>query len=348
MNKHFFIIFIVIFISPSQTFASNGAWLFAHRANSPEAVNHAIDDHLNAIEVDISLAKNIPAHRRCTRDLWCAYHRGDTTAYNLSDVLETALTGTGVSGINNSQIGAVWLDVKTGHATHADYQALTHIVFDTLGTGDNTVRKYWGVWPASQLNTTYTQVVRNEIVQRNLQKESTFIIEADSNQDTNLAAQQCQSWGLQCGLSAGNPFLGDLGTHTGPSWDMNNLNYLSGDISHKSHINSIFLWTFNWNGLYEDDMIRLLFGHRSHWEYLAGFNWQCGQEGNGIILGAINSVYPANFCTEADGNDACSIATEAIFAGPLTLGDRYTDLSQPRNQYASSNPLTCNAYYPTD
>ncbi|WP_330961177.1 hypothetical protein [Photobacterium sp. 53610] len=348
MHPMIILIPVLLIFYSAQSFASNGAWIFAHRANSPASVNHAIDDGLNAIEIDITHASEISPRIRCSQEEWCAYHRGDAKAYNLSEVLNTAHTGTGINGASINHMGAVWLDIKSGQRSDAEYQTLTQIVDHALGTGDGSLRKFWGVWPVSQLDTAYTQVIRADISRFKRHRESTLIIEVDSNRDSNTAAEKCKSWEIQCGLSAGNPFLGDLGTHTGPSWDMNNLNYLSGDIAHKSHINSVFLWTFNWGGPYEDDMVRLLFGHRKDWEYLAGFNWQCGQEGNGVIIGPINSVYAENFCTQGNHHDACSVAMAAIHAGPNTLGDRNTDVGQPRNAYASQNAFNCNAYYPTD
>ncbi|KDM91187.1 hypothetical protein [Photobacterium galatheae] len=348
MNPMILLIPALFLFYAIQSFASNHAWLFAHRANSPASVNHAIDDGLNAIEIDITHASEISPRIRCSREEWCAYHRGDQKAYNLSEVLNIANTGTGNNGARENKIGAVWLDIKSGHRSEAEYQSLIHLVYHTLGTGDGTLRKFWGVWPISQLNTVYTEVVRKDISRFQRQQESTFLIEVDSNRDSNTAADTCKTWGIQCGLSAGNPFLGALGTHTGPSWDMNNLNYLSGDIEHKTHINAVFLWTLNWDGPYEDDMVRLLFGHRRYWEYLAGFNWQCGQEGNGVIIGPINSVYAESFCTEDNPNDACSVSMASVYSGPNRLGDRYSDIGQPRNAYASQNAFNCNAYDSVD
>lgn len=99
---------------------------------------------------------------------------------------------------------------------------------------------------------------------------------------------------------------------------------------------------------YEDDMVRLLFGHQRDWEYLAGYNWQCGQEGNGVIIGRINSVYAESFCTEDNPNDACSVSMASVYSGPNRLGDRYSDIGQPRNAYASQNTFNCNAYDSAD
>jgi hypothetical protein len=331
---------LLLYVVSFYSFSSNDAWIFAHRTNSPNAIYNAINDNINAIEVDIMLSIDIPINKRCNNDLWCSFHHGDDKSYNLSEILDIASN----DEILDNNISAVWFDVKSNNASNSDYEKLIQIVQQSLGVGDGTLRKFWGVWPADNLNNAYTQVIRNSFPLLGGNKENLFIIEVDNNNDSNIAANTCKEWNIQCGLSAGNPFIGDLGTSSGPSWDMQNINYLSGDIATKSNINSIFMWTFNWGGLYEDNMMRLLFGHRSYWEYLAGIEWQCGQEGNGVIIGAINSLYYETFCTENNDDDACSVAKSAILSGPNSLGDRYSNIGIPRNTYLSSNIYECNKY----
>ncbi|MCO7223662.1 hypothetical protein [Pleionea sp. CnH1-48] len=326
----------VISVASASAFASDAAWVFAHRANSEAAINAAKNDlGINAIEIDVSHVEDVPTKKRCS-ETWCAYHSGDSDSTNLSTILSLIN--------NNRHLGAVWLDLKSTSRTEEDYVELVKTVKGSLGTGLGTVRKFWGVWPASKLNTDYVTTVRHSWDYLGGKDENLFIIEADSNSDTYTADKECKKWGLQCGLSTGNPFIGDLGTSSGPSWDMQNINYLSGDIKNMSNINSVFMWTFNWSGPYEDDMMRLLFGHRSYWEYLAGWEWQCGQEGNGVIVGAMNSVYYGNFCSETDGEDACSTALSAIASGPNYAGNRYSNIGAPRNSYQSASAHRCDAY----
>lgn len=335
MNK--LIISGLLLLAATDVLASEAAWIFAHRVNSLAAVESAAyDQEVNAIEIDVSHRDDVPARKTCPQT-WCAYHSGDDRAENLADILKAVKL--------KHQFGAVWLDIKSTDKSAAAYDAIVKTVKTSLGKGDGAVRKFWGVWPATELNTPYVTALRQQFEALGGNRENLFIIEADSNEDTNLADAQCREWGIQCGLSVGNPFIGSLGTSSGPSWDMQNMNYISGDIEHKSHINSTFMWTFNWLGLYEDDMMRLLFGHRSYWEYLAGVEWQCGQEGNGVIVGAMNGIYYDGFCDNDDSGDACSVAARAIASGPNLPGDRYTDIGAPRNQYRSSSAFDCDKYY---
>jgi hypothetical protein len=318
-------------------FASDAAWVFAHRVNSLEAVSVASNDSgINAIEIDVSHRDDVPAKKACA-ETWCAYHSGDPVAENLSAILKAAEY--------NQQFGAVWLDVKSTAKSQADYANIIKTVKMTLGTGEGSVRKFWGVYPATELNTPYVTAIQQNLTQLGGNDENLIIIEADSNSDTDAANAQCREWGIQCGLSVGNAFLGSLGTSSGPSWDMQNFNYISGDIEHMTNINSTFMWTFNWGGPYEDDMVRLLFAHRSYWEYLAGFEWQCGQEGNGVIVGGMNSIYYEGFCENTDQGDACSIANQAIDNGPNRLGDRYSNVGTARNSYGSVSAYDCDKYY---
>jgi len=322
---------------PTSTHASEAAWVFAHRVNSVEAVNAAKNDlGINAIEIDVSHRDDVPAHKVCA-EIWCAYHSGDPIAVNLSIILQAAEL--------NQHISAVWFDVKSTTKSQADYANIVQTVKSILGEGEGSARKFWGVFPATDLNTPYVTAIKQNLIQLGGNDENLIIIESDSNSDTDAANTQCAEWNIQCGLSVGNPFLGGLGTSTGPSWDMQNINYISGDIEHLSHINSTFMWTFNWDGLYEDDMMRLLFGDRSYWEHLAGTQWQCGQEGNGVIVGAMNGLYYENFCENDDSGDACSVANQAIANGPNLIGNRYTNIGTPRNNYRSSSAYECDKYY---
>ena len=318
-------------------FASDAAWVFAHRVNNLAAVNAAKNDiGINAIEIDVSHRDDVPSRKTCS-ETWCAYHSGDKVAVNLSIILQAAEL--------NPQFGAVWFDVKSTTKSQADYADIMQTVKTAVGEGEGRMRKFWGVYPATELNTPYVTAIQQNLTQLGGVDENLIIIEADSNSDTDAANAQCAKWGIQCGLSVGNAFLGSLGTSSGPSWDMQNFNYISGDIEHLSHINSTFMWTFNWGGLYEDDMMRLLFGHRSYWEYLAGVEWQCGQEGNGVIVGGMNSVYYDKFCEDSDHGDACAVANQAIDSGPNKPGNRYTNVGTARNSYGSSSPYDCDKYY---
>lgn len=325
-----------VLCTATSAVASRAAWVFAHRANSLGAVNAAAGDSgINAIEIDVTHRNDVPAHKRCAQ-VWCAYHDRDRQSENLLTILNTAK--------GKANIGAVWLDIKSTDKSLADYANLRQTVITALGTGRGTVRKFWGVWPASKLNAPYVTSLQQNFNQLGGNDENLFIIEADSNGDTDTANTQCKKWGLQCGLSVGNPFIGSLGTSSGPSWDMQNFNYISGDIKHMSNINSVFMWNFNWDGPYEDDMMRLIFGHRSYWEYLAGVEWQCGQEGNGVIVGAIDSIYYAGFCDNSN-NDACSTASSTIATGPNSPGNRNSNIGVPRNSYRSSSKYDCDKYY---
>ena len=321
----------------SSASASEAGWVFAHRVNSLEAVAAAASDNgVNAIEIDVTHRDDVPARKTCEQT-WCAYHSGDSRAENLSVILEAARF--------HGNLAAVWLDVKSTQKSEADYADIRHTVTAALGQGDGSLRKFWGVWPATELNTPYVSAIQQHFEQLGGNDENLFIIEADSNSDTDAANAQCREWGLQCGLSVGNAFIGSLGTSTGPSYDMQNINYISGDIEHLSHINSTFMWTFNWLGLYEDDMMRLLFADRSYWEYLAGVAWQCGQEGNGVIVGAMNGIYYDSFCDNDDHGDACSVANQAMANGPILAGDRNSNVGVARNRYRSSSVYDCDKYY---
>lgn len=316
-----------------NAFASNAAWVFAHRVNSVAAVNAASNDlGVNAIEIDVSHRDDVPAEKTCA-ETWCAYHDGDTVAVNLSTILAAAEL--------NSKISAVWFDVKSTTKTDADYAAIRQTVTTTVGQGDGKMRKFWGVYPATELNTPYVTAIQQNLIELGGHDENLIIIDIDDNSDTEAANAQCEQWGIQCGLSVGGPLAGTFGLIS----DMKAFNNISGDIEHMAHINSTFMWTFNWRGLYEDDMVRLLFGHRNSWEYLAGTQWQCGQEGNGVIVGAMNGLYYDDFCEDSDQGDACAIANNAIDNGPNTKGDRYSNVSLPRNAYQSQSPYDCDKHY---
>ena len=321
------------FIFSSAALASDATWVFAHRVNSLSAVNAANNDlGINAIEIDVSHRDDIPAKKTCA-EIWCAYHSGDNVAVNLSIILEAAEL--------NPQIAAVWFDVKSTTKTDADYANIRQVVKTTVGEGDGSMRKFWGVYPATELNTPYVTAIQQNLIQLGGYDENLLIIDIDNNSDSDAANAKCVEWGIQCGLSVGGPFIGTFGLVS----DMQDFNSISGDIKHLSNINSTFMWTFNWLGLYEDDMMRLLFAHRDSWEYLAGFEWQCGQEGNGVIVGAMNSVYYDNFCEDGDHSDACSVANQAINNGPNTQGDRNSNVSLPRNSYQSVSGYDCDKYY---
>lgn len=313
--------------------ASEDAWVFAHRVNSLAAVVAASNDlGVNAIEIDVSHRDDVPKRKRCS-EIWCAYHEGDKVAINLSTILDAAES--------NRQIAAVWFDVKSTTKSDSDYANIRQTVKTFVGMGDGKMRKFWGVYPATELNTPYVTAIQNHLVELGGHDENLLIIDIDNNSDSDAANAKCAEWGIQCGLSVGGPLIGTFGLIS----DMNAFNNISGDIEQLENINSTFMWTFNWKSLYEDDMVRLIFGHRNSWEYLAGTQWQCGQEGNGVIVGAMNGLYYEDFCHNSDFDDACSVATQAIDNGPNLAGNRYSDVSQPRNSYQSQSPYDCDKYY---
>ena len=321
------------FFASTGAFASDAAWVFAHRVNSLGAVNAASNDlGVNAIEIDVTHRDDVPANKTCA-ETWCAYHEGDKVAENLSAILAAAEL--------NSQIAAVWFDVKSTTKTDADYAAIRQTVKSAVGEGDGSMRKFWGVYPATELNTPYVTAIQQNLVQLGGHDENLLIIDIDNNSDSDAANAKCAEWGIQCGLSVGGPFIGTFGLIA----DMKDFNSISGDIQHLANINSTFMWTFNWMGLYEDDMMRLLFGDRSSWEYLAGAEWQCGQEGNGVIVGAMNGLYYDKFCEDGNNGDACAVANQAINSGPNTQGSRYSNVGTARNSYGSASAFDCDKHY---
>lgn len=325
---------LVLVLAPTALAASDAFWFFAHRVNTPEVVRLAADDHeVNAIEIDVSHWDDISSSRRdnCKQqEVWCAYHSGDPNAESLSSVLDEANS--------HIKLGAVWLDVKSTDKTRKDYDTLSKIVRDSLGTGRGNARKFWGIWPPSVLEGTYGTWLIDELDTLGGNNENVPIIEVDSESDTETAAAFCKKKRIQCALSAGNPFIGDLGTYTGPSWDMQNIGYLNNELSHRN-INALFLWTLNWRGPYEDDMVRILLRGRDYWEYLAGSNWQCGQEGNGVIAGAVNGYYYKDFCSTVNEQDACTTAdAEMVYGGWARRGTRYSNIGRPRNKYSKPTP----------
>ena len=324
---------LISLLTSHSAFSSEAAWVFAHRVNSLGAVNAASNDvGINAIEIDVSHRDDVPAKKTCA-ETWCAYHDGDKVAVNLSTILKAAEA--------NPQIAAVWFDVKSTTKTEADYAAIRQTVKTTVGEGDGKMRKFWGVYPATELNTPYVTEIQQNLMQLGGHDENLIIIDIDNNSDSDAANAQCAAWGIQCGLSMGGPLIGTFGLFS----DMKAFNSISGDIEHMANINSTFMWTFNWKSLYEDDMVRLLFGHRNSWEYLAGAGWQCGQEGNGVIVGAMTGLYYESFCEDGDHGDACAVANQSIDNGPNTQGNRYSNVSEPRNQYQSTSPYDCDKYY---
>jgi len=324
--------FTTLFAS-TAAFASEAAWVFAHRVNTVGAVNAASNDlGINAIEIDVSHRDDVPAKKTCA-ETWCAYHDGDSIGVNLSEILNAAEA--------YPQIKAVWFDVKSTTKTDADYANIRQTVKTSVGEGDGSMRKFWGVYPATELNTPYVTAIQQNLIQLGGHDENLLIIDIDNNSDSNAANAKCAEWGIQCGLSVGGPFIGTFGLIS----DMKDFNSISGDIQHLSNINSTFMWTFNWVGLYEDDMMRLLFGDRSSWEYLAGAEWQCGQEGNGVIVGAMNSLYYDKFCENGSNTDACAVANQSIDNGPNTQGDRFSNVSLPRNSYKSTSAYDCDKHY---
>ncbi|WP_299003035.1 hypothetical protein [uncultured Shewanella sp.] len=313
--------------------ASDAAWVFAHRVNSMSALNAANNDlSINAIEIDITHRDDVPAEKTCA-ETWCAYHDGDDVAVNLSEILNAAEL--------SMHIAAVWFDIKSTTKTDADYADIRQTVKTVVGEGDGSMRKFWGVYPATELNTPYVTAIKQNLAQLGGHDENLLIIDVDDNADTEAANAQCAQWGIQCGLSVGGPLIGTFGLIA----DNNAFDSISGDIQHMENINSIFMWTFNWVGLYEDDMMRLLFGDRSYWEHLAPPQWQCGQEGNGVIVGAMNGLYYDDFCENNSNDDACAVANQSINNGPNTLGTRYTNVSQPRDHYQSTSVYECDKYY---
>ena len=320
-------------LTSTGAFASDAAWVFAHRVNSIGAVHAASNDlGVNAIEIDVTHRDDVPAKKTCA-ETWCAYHDGDKIAENLSAILDVAEL--------NPQISAVWFDVKSTTKTDADYADIRQTVKTAVGEGDGSMRKFWGVYPATELNTPYVTAIQENLMELGGHDENLLIIDIDNNSDSDAANAKCAEWGIQCALSVGGPFIGTFGLIS----DMKDFNSISGDIEHMSNINSTFMWTFNWLGLYEDDMMRLLFGHRDSWEYLAGAEWQCGQEGNGVIVGAMNGLYYDNFCENGDHSDACAVANQSIDNGPNIQGDRYSNVSLPRNSYQSTSVYDCDKHY---
>lgn len=328
MRKYTLLIISSLMLFNTVAFAENPAWIFAHRANTEATIQSAIDDDLNAIEIDVTLAQNIAEYKRCS-ETWCGYHGGDATSTNLSALLKKIK--------DSNKIHAVWFDIKTTDAPESAYNELAAAAGQNLGTGYGAVRKFWGVWPASQMDTTYTKVIKEKMDELGGNSQNVFIIEADSNQDSELAAQKCKEWNLQCGLSSGNPFFGSFGI----LWDIFNIDYVDGDIEQFSNINSIFFWTFNWNDLYEERIVRLLFEKREHMETLGAGIKRCGQEGSGVIIGEMNSVYQPNFCSPNSTKDACYMSKVSQQNGPSTLGNRYSDIGAPRNNYEYSPSGQC-------
>lgn len=95
------------------------------------------------------------------------------------------------------------------------------------------------------------------------------------------------------------------------------------------------MWTFNWRGSTEDDVMRILFRERAYWERMTGLTKYCGLEGNGAILGPQNDIYSRNFCSNGDNDDACSTANREILTGPNALGTRQSNIGEPRNGYSN-------------
>jgi len=125
--------------------ASEAAWVFAHRVNTVGAVTAASNDlGVNAIEIDITHRDDVPAKKTCV-ETWCAYHDGDKQAVNLSEILDAAQV--------YPQLKAVWFDVKSTTKTDADYADIRQTVKTSVGEGDGSMRKFWGVYPATELNT---------------------------------------------------------------------------------------------------------------------------------------------------------------------------------------------------
>lgn len=329
MKKYTLLIISSLMLFNTTAFAENPAWVFAHRANTEATIQSAIDDDLNAIEIDVTLATNISESKRCS-ETWCGYHGGDTTSTNLSALLKKVK--------DSNKIHAVWFDIKTTDAPESAYDDLAAVAGQNLGTGYGAVRKFWGVWPASQMDTTYTKVIKAKMNELGGNSQNVFIIEADSKKDSELAAQKCKEWDLQCGLSSGNPLFGNFGI----LWDIWNINYIDDDIKQFSHINSTFFWTFNWNGPYEEKIVKLLFDKRSNKHRLGAGIDMCGQEGNGVIIGELNSTYESQFCSPNSVNDACYVSKTALNnSGVSNLGNRYSDIGQPKNSYDYSPTGSC-------
>ena len=59
----------------------------------------------------------------------------------------------------------------------------------------------------------------------------------------------------------------------------------------------------------------------------------------------MNGLYYDKFCEDGNNGDACAVATQAIDNGPNTLGDRFSNVSLPRNSYKSSSPYDCDKHY---
>ena len=325
--------------------ASTDAWVFSHRANTPAAIDASINDLINAVEMDVTLRRDIPLSsvtESCKNETWCTYHSGDDFSYGLSDMLMK---------INQADnLAAVWLDVKSlENVSSTQYESLIGTVNNVLGTEKEAIKRFWGVFGASELKNTYTETVRSSFSKSGGDNNNLFIIEADRRNDITNIQKQCQQWGVQCGVSVGNPFFGLTGSEV-IHGDVTNVNLISGVIEHEKNINSVFFWTFNYDGEFEDDLIRLAFEGRDYWEYLFGYVYHCGQEANGVIVGYLNSVYDSDFCESGVGDytthAACQDAKKHIESGPNQFGNRLSNIGQPRDQYIHKLVYkACDVYY---
>lgn len=340
----------ILSAAPQIAFASDAAWIFAHRANTVATVDAAAADQgVNGIEVDISFRARLkPKERGSCKEPWCAFHDGDPGAVDLSLILSAVRA--------SSTLHAVWLDVKHTRESTKDYETLVGVVGNNLGRGPAAVRKFWGVWPVSELTSTYTTHVVDRIHGGRWlgdQSHNILIVEVDGPAEAAKAASQCAKKRIQCGLSAGSPFAGNgahpdalgnafsdpLGTalssmNNPPSTDKVLMLLLNGQLSHP-HINSLFSWTFNWRGPNEDDMVRLMFRNRGYREKLMGLKRQCALEGNGLIVGPQNDLYSRDFCSNGDAGDICSVAGAEINAGPNSYGNRASNIGAARNTYST-------------
>jgi hypothetical protein len=59
----------------------------------------------------------------------------------------------------------------------------------------------------------------------------------------------------------------------------------------------------------------------------------------------MNGLYYDNFCENGDHSDACAVANQSIDNGPNTQGDRYSNVSLPRNSYQSTSVYDCDKHY---
>merc|ERR1711998_363580 len=275
--------------------------IIAHRVNSVGSMN-LLKRHpgANSVEMDVAWVQSGGYSRG-----WYACHGDSAPGVKVpcSTVAGLETTKSILMTLPTS-IKMVWMDIKTGKTerqVHTNQWMSTQLV-DTLlsipriRSGDVAV-----ILGYNSANDSYTQIFKYLADAINglnsLKKKLPWLIDVwcgDKN-SISRANIECARKDVMCTISMGTSLIGQ--THGVAGGKLSNWMKLGIWAKKRSNIVKTWLWTLPAGPAaqastgYVDDLIRLGSQGKNYWEYLVGYNWACGAQFDGFVVGPFYDIF---------------------------------------------------------